>query len=200
MWDRTSIGAFACALLCIVGKGWAKDHGDAVTPESLLVQEIDIVYTATRTERSVREVPSSVTIIAAEEIHASGATSLEELLQTVPGLDLMRISRADLNVKSRGFVAPSSSYLLVMIDGRSVYLDFFGVTLWEQLNVTLHDIERIEVVRGPGSALYGANAFLGTINIVTKRPRDLPRLYTRTGVGTRSSLVTSRTSCRSPTA
>ena len=68
MWNRTSIAAFTCALLCIVAEGWAKDHGDAVTPESLLFQEIDIVYTATRTERSVREVPSAVTIIAAEEI------------------------------------------------------------------------------------------------------------------------------------
>ena len=98
-----------------------------MTPWSLLFQEIDVVYTATRTERSVREVPSAVTIIAAEEIHASGATSLEQLLQTVPGLDLMRISQGDLNVKSQGFVAPSSSYLLVMIDGHSVYLERLGI-------------------------------------------------------------------------
>jgi iron complex outermembrane receptor protein len=165
-----------------------------MSPEELLFADIPVVVSATRTERSIGDVPSAVTVITAEEVRASGATSLDQLLMTVPGLDFMRISRADLNVKSRGFVGPNSSSLLVMIDGRSVYLDFFGITLWEHLNVTLQDIERIEVVRGPGSSLYGANAFLGTINIVTKRPKDLPELYVRTGVGPETGLVTSTAS------
>ena len=102
-----------------------------------------------RTARSIRDVPSAVTVISSEDIRASGALSLQELLQAVPGLDLIQVSRGDLNVASRGFVGPSSSSLLVMIDERSVYQDFFGVTTWDHLNVTLQDIERIEVVRGP---------------------------------------------------
>jgi iron complex outermembrane receptor protein len=158
-------------------------------PELLLFGEIPVVVTATRTERSVLEVPDAVSVIDAEEIRASGATSLAELLERVPGLELMRISASDLNASARGFNQISASNLLVMIDGRSVYLDFFGIVLWEQLPVVLQDIERIEIVRGPGSALYGANAFLGTVNIITRSTHDPQPLYLRAAIGPDTSLV-----------
>ena len=135
------------------------------SPELMLFEEIPIVVTATRTARSVRDVPSAVTVITSEDIKASGATTITELLETVPGLDVMRISKSDFQAASRGFVAPSTTSLLTMVDGRSVYTDFFGITTWESINVTLQDIERIEVVRGPGSALYGANAFAQTCSV-----------------------------------
>jgi iron complex outermembrane receptor protein len=128
-------------------------------------------------------------VITAKEIRDSGASSLGELLATIPGLDVARFAAADYAVSARGFNDSASSHMLVMVDGRTAYDDFFGLVPWDWINVTLQDIERIEIIRGPGSALYGANAFLGIINIITKDARDLPRLYTRTGFGSHGPLV-----------
>jgi len=177
--------------MVLPGVAWTAAQADTeLSPELMLFEEVPTVIAATRTTHSIRDVPSSVTVIGADEIRASGALNLQDLLQSVPGLSMMQLSRGDLNVTSRGLLGPSSSSLLVMLDGRSVYLDFFGITTWDHLNVTLQDIERIEVVRGPGSALYGANAFLGTVNIVTKRARDLPSMYVQTGLGPDTGFVT----------
>ena len=194
-WTLTSVLTCALCSAVTLAPPLARASDDSL--ELMLFEEIPTVVTATRTGQSIRDVPSAVTLITADEISASGATSLQELLHWVPGLDLMQSSRGDLNVASRGMVTNASSRLLVMIDGRSVYLDFFGVTLWEHLNVTLSDIARIEIVRGPGSALYGANAFLGTINILTRSAADLPTLTTRVGVGPDTSLVSATASARS---
>ncbi len=109
---------------------------DDFAPERMLFDELPTVISATRTEQSLLDVPSSVTVITSDEIRASGATSLPELLEAVPGLDVMRISRSDVNISARGFNAPTSSNLLVMVDGRSVYLDFFGTVSWDR--VTSH--------------------------------------------------------------
>jgi iron complex outermembrane receptor protein len=155
----------------------------------MLFDEIPVIVSASRVEQSLLDVAKAVTVITAEEIEASGATSIPELLEVVPGLEVMRLSRTDVNMSARGFNAESSSRMLVMVDGRSVYLDFFGTVLWERLNVTLTEVERIEVVLGPSSAAYGANAFLGTINIVTRRARDLPSLQVWSGIGPDASFV-----------
>lgn len=184
----------ACVLVAVgslAGVADAQEPGGAAPGrEQLLFYDVPTVFSATRTERSLRDIPNAVTVITAEEIRDSGAISLIELLQNVPGLDVLRVSVGDTNMSARGFNGTASSNLLVMIDGRSTYLDFFGAVIWDQLNVALQDIERIEVIRGPGSSLYGANAFLGTINIVTKQIRDLPELYTRFGGGPEAGLVT----------
>lgn len=170
--------------------------GAELAPEDLLFQDVPVVISSTRTEKSLLDVPNAVTVITAEEIDASGATSLGELLQWVPGLEIMRNSVTDTNVSLRGFNNTAASNVLVMIDGRTSYEDFFGIVLWERLNVTLADIERIEVIRGPGSALYGANAFLGTVNIITRKPRDLPTSHVVLGAGPTGALV-SATGARS---
>jgi iron complex outermembrane receptor protein len=191
MWNWIALLVCIWLLVGMVGHGLASTNTDEVlSPEELLFQEIPVVVTSTRTEQSILDVPNAVTVITAEDIQASGATTIEELLQTVPGLELMRMSVSDLNVSARGFNNPASSSVLAMIDGRSIYADFFGVVQWDALDVTLQEIERIEVIRGPGSVLYGANALLGTINIITKHPRELSALYMRTGLGSETSLVT----------
>jgi iron complex outermembrane receptor protein len=158
-------------------------------PELLLFADVPSVVSSTRTRRSLRDVPNAATVITAEEIRESGATSIDELLQTVPGLDLMRLSVSDTQATIRGLVGPSAGTLLVMVDGRSVYLDHFGATLWQGLNVTLQEIERIEVIRGPSSVLFGANALQGTIHIITKRPRELGAAYLRAGAGPDTTLL-----------
>ncbi|MBK9643648.1 MAG: TonB-dependent receptor plug domain-containing protein [Deltaproteobacteria bacterium] len=103
----------------------------------------------------------------------STASTVAELLQTVPGLDMMQLTASNPEVSIRGFNQRLSNKVLVLVDGRTVYMDFIGSTLWSALPLTLEDIERIEIIRGPGSAIYGANAFGGVINIITRAPGDV---------------------------
>lgn len=141
--------------------------------ELLFFEDIPIVISATKRAQPITQAPSSISVITADEIRRSSATSIADLLRRVPGLDVMRISPSDANISARGFNEPSNNDMLLLIDGRSAYVDFFGIVVWDDLPIVLEEIERIEIIRGPGSALYGANAFSGVINIITKSPEQL---------------------------
>jgi iron complex outermembrane recepter protein len=143
----------------------------------------EVVVTASRREQSPLDAPNAVTIITEDDIRLSGARTIPDLLRRVPGMDVMAMSYGDYNVAMRGFNRRIANKLLVLIDGRSVYLDFLGLTLWAAFPIDLMDIERIEVVRGPGSAIYGAYAYTGMVNIITKRPSDLRGSTVRAGGG-----------------
>ncbi|HEX8825575.1 MAG TPA: TonB-dependent receptor, partial [Archangium sp.] len=119
--------------------------------------------------------PNATTVITAEDIRLSGATSLVQLLRRVPGADVMELGVGSANLSLRGFNQRVANKVLVLVDGRTEYQDFLGMTLWSSMPVELADIERIEVIRGPGSALYGANAMLGVVNIITRAPGTGPR-------------------------
>ncbi len=140
--------------------------------EQLYFQEIPTVVTASRMEQPINEAPSTITIITEEEIKQSGAANIPDLLRNVPGLDIMTMTAADTNIGARGINEAISNKILTMIDGRSVYYDFYGDTAWTTLPILLNDIKRIEIIKGPGSALYGANAFSSVINIITKSPEE----------------------------
>lgn len=133
------------------------------------------VVTASRRAQSSLEAPNATTVITADDIRLSGASTLFELLRRVPGADVMTLGVASANVSLRGFNQRLANKVLVLVDGRSEYQDFLGMTLWPSIPVGLEEIERIEVIRGPGSALYGANAMLGVINIITQAPGSGPR-------------------------
>jgi iron complex outermembrane receptor protein len=132
-----------------------------------------VVVTASRRAENPLVSPAAVTIVTEEDIRLSGARSLPDLLRRVPGVDVMQMSYSDYNVAVRGFNRRIANKVLVLVDGRTVYQDFLGGMLWRGLMIGLDDIERIEVVRGPGSAIYGAYAYTGMVNIITKRPEDL---------------------------
>jgi len=140
--------------------------------ELLFFEEIPIVISATKREQPITESPSSISVITAEDIRRSGATNIADLLRRVPGLDVLRITPSDAQISARGFNESNNNDMLVLIDGRSAYVDFFGIVTWDDLPIVLEEIERIEIIRGPGSALYGANAFSGVINIITKTPEQ----------------------------
>ena len=159
--------------------------------EEIFFQPIETVITAGRTEQSIERAPATVTVISSEEIKASGALTIPELLRLVPGLDVMTISSSHSEVNARGLNQVLSNKLLVLIDGRSVYFDFFGGVIWQGLPILLHQIDRIEIVRSPSSALYGANAFSGVINIITKTPRQLHGNKLMVQGGENSTLYTS---------
>lgn len=133
----------------------------------------EVVVTASRRAQSPLAAPNAVTVLTDEDIRLSGARSVPDLLRRVPGVDVMAMSYSDANVAVRGFNRRIANKVLVLVDNRTVYVDFLGATSWRTLPVELVDIERIEIVRGPGSAVYGAYAYTGIINIITKRPEDL---------------------------
>jgi iron complex outermembrane receptor protein len=133
----------------------------------------EVVVTASRREQSPLDAPNAVTIITDEDIRLSGARTIPDLLRRVPGMDVMAMSYSDYNVAMRGFNRRIANKILVLIDGRTAYEDFLGGMLWGGVTLDLADIARIEVVRGPGSAIYGAYAYTGMVNIITKRPSEV---------------------------
>ncbi|MBI2378075.1 MAG: TonB-dependent receptor [Deltaproteobacteria bacterium] len=147
-----------------------------------------VVVTASRRAQSPLEAPNAVTLITDEDIRLSGARSIPDLLRRVPGMDVMQMSASDWNVSVRGFNRRLANKTLVLVDGRTVYQDFLGAMLWSGLSITLSDIDRIEVVRGPGSAIYGAYAYTGIINIITKRPEAIGGTVARVALGNGGAL------------
>lgn len=130
------------------------------------------VTLASRAEESAFTAPSAMYVISAEDIRRSGHRRLPELLRMVPGLHVGKIDADHWAISSRNAQNRFTSTMLVMIDGRHVYTPMFGGVRWELQDVMLEDIERIEVIRGPGGPLWGANAVDGIINIITKNARD----------------------------
>lgn len=135
----------------------------------------ETVVTASRRAQATIEAPNATTVITAEEIRLSGATTLPDLLRRVPGAEVMALGVGSFNVSFRGFNQRIANKVLLLVDGRTEYQDFLGLTLWPSVPLGLDEIERIEIIRGPGSALYGANAMLGVINIITRAPGTGPR-------------------------
>ncbi len=130
----------------------------------------ETVVTASKAAQNPVDAPNSTSIITEQDIRLSGITKIPELLRRLAGVDIMEVTGAHTEVSLRGFNQRLSNKVLVLVDGRSVYVDLIGATLWGLLSIGVEDVERIEVVRGPGSALYGADAFNGVINIITKQP------------------------------
>lgn len=130
------------------------------------------VSTVLRVPEPTMAIPAPVHIITQDDIRRSGATSLPELLRLAPGVQVARIDAARYAIGIRGFADRLARSMLVLMDGRAVYSPLFAGTYWEVQDTLLEDIERIEIVRGPGGTLWGANAVNGIINIVTKRAQD----------------------------
>lgn len=141
--------------------------------ELALLKEEEMVSIATRYEQPISHAPSNVYVITDEDIRHSGATDIPTVLRRVPGLDVMQVTGADFNVSARGDNQLFANKMLVMVDGRSIYIDGQGLVFWKSLPVTLPEIKRIEVLKGPASVVYGFNAFDGVINIITKSPQEM---------------------------
>jgi iron complex outermembrane receptor protein len=130
------------------------------------------VTSAAKKEQKLLQTPAAVYVITEEDIRRSGVTTLPDALRLAPGVEVAQLSSDTWAVSIRGFSALYSNKLLVLIDGRSVYSPMFSGVLWNETDLMLEDVERIEVIRGPGAALWGANAVNGVINIITKPARD----------------------------
>jgi iron complex outermembrane recepter protein len=145
----------------------AQDDVDpfVLSPEQLFGAE---VISASRSPESIWDAPAAIYVLTADDIARSGATSIVEALRLVPGVQVARINTSGWAVSVRGFNSPLANKLLVLIDGRETYDPLFSGVYWDVQDTPLQDIERIEVVRGPGASLWGANAVNGVINIITR--------------------------------
>ncbi len=155
-------------LLCCGGAAVAAPSGTDLTAMSLeQLLEVKVTTVSRKAERVV-DTAAAVTVITADEIRRCGATSIPEVLRLVPGLHVAHIDANKWAINARGFNHRFARQLLVLIDGRTVYSPMFGGVWWDVQDTMLEDIDRIEVIRGPGATMWGANAVNGVINIVTR--------------------------------
>jgi iron complex outermembrane receptor protein len=141
------------------------------------------VTSFTNKEQKLSQVAGAVYVITQEQIARSGLTSVPELLRLAPGVDVARVNGNQWSISIRGTAGVYTNKLLVLIDGRSIYSPAFSGVYWELGMPMLDDIERIEVIRGPGATIWGANAVLGVINIITKISRDTHGTQVTAGAG-----------------
>lgn len=142
------------------------------------------IWTASRKEEPAVETPAAVTVITQEDIRRSGVTSIPEALRLSPGMHVARISSHEWAVSARGFLASAGNKLQVLIDGRSVYSPLFSGVFWDVQDTMFEDIDRIEVIRGPGGTLWGANAVNGVVNVITKDTKETQGTLVTAGGGT----------------
>lgn len=154
-----------------VGPAARVEPAAAVSADALLEGAYQrLVYSASRTAQSPLDSPSTIAVLTADDIRMSGATNVPDLLRRVAGVDVMQLSAAQPDLAVRGFNRELSNKVLVLIDGRSIYQDMLATPFWGTLPISIRDIERVEVIRGPASAVYGANAVTGVVNIITRTP------------------------------
>src|SRR5436305_1023257 len=135
------------------------------------LMQIDVTSVSKRSER-LSAAAAAITVITAEDIRRSGAANLPEALRLATGLEVAQADGSTWAISARGFNLTTANKLLVLVDGRSIYTPLFSGVFWDVQDTFLADVDRIEVIRGPGGTLWGANAVNGVINIITKSAKE----------------------------
>jgi iron complex outermembrane receptor protein len=150
----------------------ADDSSLAATDLSL-EQLVNLQVTSvSRKEEKLNDAPAAISVLSNDDLHRSGATSVPEALRMVPGLEVTAVNSSDWAITSRGFNSLYANKLLVLVDGRAVYSPLFAGVFWDLQQQMLDDVDRIEVIRGPGGTMWGANAVNGVINVVSKSAKE----------------------------
>ena len=151
---------------------------------------IEVTSVSKKTEKFY-QAPAAIYVITPEDLRRSGVTSIQEALRMVPGVEVGRVNANQWAISARGFNSLSANKLLVLIDGRSVYTPLFAGIYWSAQDMVLEDIERIEVIRGPGASLWGVNAVNGVINIITKNAQETQGILSSTIIGDEERFIQS---------
>ena len=167
--SRTRLVVWALGLTLVASSAMAE--GDLLDMSLEELMNIEVTSVSKKAE-SKNDAAAAVTVITAEDIRRHGFTSVPEALRMVPGVQVAQIDASRWAISIRGLRQEFSNTLLVMIDGRSLYTPLFGGVVWNEQNFAIDDIDRIEVVRGPGGTIWGANAVNGVINIISKKAAD----------------------------
>src|SRR5580692_7014326 len=185
----TGVLCFLLIIQMLPMPGRAEDVTDAAQPVQDLNQmsleqlgNVEVT-TASKEPEQIWHTPAAIYVLTQEDIRRSGATTIPELLRLVPGVEVARIDSDHWAVGVRGFGSEFSKSVLVLIDGRSVYSPLFAGVYWNVQDTLLEDIDRIEVIRGPGGTIWGANAVNGVVNIITKKSADTHGLLVSAGGG-----------------
>src|SRR6202045_2239014 len=169
--SRTTRALLLVALVCVfVASALAQNLPDVTAMSVEDLMNVQVTSVSKRTQK-LADAAAAIFVITQEDFRRSGATSIPEALRMVPGLEVARIDENKWAIGSRGFNGRFDNKLLVLIAGRSVYTPLFSGVYWNVQDVMLEDIDRIEVIRGPGATLWGANAVNGVINIITKKAK-----------------------------
>ena len=147
-----------------------KDLGDKSIEDLMNIE----VTSVSKTGQKISRTAAAIFVITADDIRRSNALNIPDVLRMVPGIDVAQINANTWAITARGFNGRFSNELLVLLDGRSVYTPTFDGVVWDVLDLPLEDIERIEVIRGPGASVWATNAVNGVINIITKKASDTP--------------------------
>lgn len=176
---RTRSAASFAAMLLVGNGGWLVAQSDRPPVSTRALADLDLedlmaveVTSVAKSAQKLTRSPAAVTVVTGEEIRRSGFTSIPEALRLVPGLHVARIMGNRWSISARGFGGEFTNKLLVLIDGRAVYTPLFGGVYWDVQDTMLADVDRIEVIRGPGGVMWGANAVNGVINVITKSAKD----------------------------
>jgi len=171
------------ACLPVFAAGYESDKEDIYDMSIEELMDVEVT-TVSKKEDTLFKVPAAITVLTSEDIRRSGLQSVPELLRLVPGLHVAKIDSNSWAITSRGFNSLFSEKLLVLIDGRTVYSPLYSGVHWDVQDLMLEDIERIEVIKGPGATLWGANAVNGVISIITKNAADTQGTLLTAGGGT----------------
>ena len=187
--SRTFLLLVLLVLLTLAGSvhpALSQSVDDVFEMEISQLMQMDVVVTSvSKRPQKIHETASAVYVVTQEDVRRSGAVNIMEALRMVPGVLVSKVNQNKYVISIRGFNRLiGSNKLLVLIDGRSIYSPLFSGVLWIGQDVVLEDIDRIEVIRGPGAALWGSNAVAGVINIITKSASETQGVLAAAGAGT----------------
>ena len=179
-----TLGLFIFAGHAVAQTNEAPTFSSALKKMSLEeLMNVEVTSVSRRPEK-LSETASAIQVVTGDEIRRSGASSIPEALRLAGNLDVAQKNPHDWGISARGFNTALANKLLVMIDGRAVYTPLFSGVFWDAQDYLLEDIDRIEVISGPGATLWGANAVNGVVNITTKSAKDTQGFYSEVGGGT----------------
>jgi outer membrane receptor protein involved in Fe transport len=164
-------------------QGQTSQQQEQQKPDQPPTYEETLVVSGSKTEEKLINTPVTMSVITAQTIENAPTRNFADLLRSVPGINITQVSARDINVTTRAATGTLSTGQLALLDGRSLYQDFFGFVMWDFLPVNLNEIKQIEVIRGPASAVWGANAFNGVVNVITKSPREMQGTSVTFGLG-----------------
>ena len=168
------VGALGATALSQTNQSSQTNQAPENQLKQLSLEQLGDIEVTTQAKAPVElwKTPAAVYVITQEDIRRSGATTIREALRLAPGVEVARISADKWSIGIRGFGSRLNRDVLVLMDGRSVYTTLIAGTYWEAQDTVMEDIDRIEVIRGPGGTVWGPNAVNGVINIITKSSKD----------------------------
>src|SRR5262245_57958275 len=188
---RVGLIVSLCLTCAVPARG---DDRDSTDLADLSLEELSdlIVTSVSRRAEPLGEAAASIYVITAEQIRRSGATTLPEALRLAPNLHVARADANQYAISARGFNSVLANKMLVLLDGRTIYSPLFSGVFWEAQHIVLENVDRIEVISGPGGTTWGTNAMNGVINVITKPARETQGVLLAGGVGTMINTLVGR--------